>query len=240
MQKIHNITVGTGDLHLKVVIPWTGEPQLANSLSSLRNFSVKNSARIDITILIGFKNREVHQLVYDEVGSSTVPTIKLDGDMCLENFEGLTEVVEGLGATTICIAPVHCHILKRKIYGVHIFGKNVRDLKAGDETFPDKYEWKDIELRDLKSSAFISHCPCPTAAQIDNFIAHRLRKFIASRFSRLDYLHLVLRALCVNQSAVLRATTILNTARAVDYKTVDSAVLQTMFHTILQDYNEGG
>ena len=236
MRKIYNITFGSGKTYLKFLIAWTGEPQLRNSLKMLETFSNLHNLRVDIKIFVGFDNREVHQLIYDEVGKCKSPSIKLDGDMHLENFDSLINLIDCLNDNTVCIAPVYCYVLKRNIYGVHVFGRHVKNLKAGDDVFPDKYETISSEILDLKRDSFVSHCKRPSRSQIDNFIAHRLRKFIYSKCTRIDYLHFILRAMLMHRSSLLRIFPIIKTSLSTTYKQIDTSKLQAEIECILGDF----
>ena len=223
MPEVFRKKLGTNSVSLKVIIPWTGEPQIFSSIERVKGFVTDSGFGIELVILSGFGNREVHQLIYDEVGKDSVNTIKLDGDMCIENFDLLSEHLLQLGSDEVAIFPVYCWILRRNVYGIHLFGKDVSGIEAGEEPFPDQYEWERTTFYPLAVQAAVSHCRTPSDDQVDNYIGHRLRKIYLSWFLRIEYIPLVIRAIVKNPSSLMRIKNILNICVRDQYKILVSS-----------------
>lgn len=218
MSKIHSTVLGDGLPEINVLIAYIDEPQLVESITNINTYCQENNFSVAVKIHSGFRNFEVHELIYQEVNGSNIPCVKLDADMIIEDIDCLFKMIKNIRDDYIAILPLYCYIVGVKIYGVHVFGRSVVGLHAHNKLFPDKYDYQNVSIYELKSISYISHCKNPNKDQIINFVGHRLRKFFRSNFMSPGHLKMAIRGLVNNRTSICEVAKILNLVFALEYK----------------------
>ena len=161
---------------LIVGVLFSGEPQIETLLIQLKKI------RLNITIYVfsSFENYEAHSAMYKLFNRYENETrIKIDADMTVADMVGLELRIKEMQATTneIKIDKVFDFYSGRGIYGVHVFGPNVK-LELSNERlsgpFVDDYNTQ--AHISLTNDHYLNHGENHEAWQLEDFIIHRLRK----------------------------------------------------------------
>lgn len=239
MPKIYRKVIGDC-VDFKIFIPWTGEPQVLESLESIYNLTTIQSIGIEIVLLEGFGNQEVHQLIYSEVSTGSVKAVKLDGDMIIEDGHAFLSCIKNLVPDEILIYPVFCHIVERSIYGIHFFGEDVRDLVSPNSLFPDKYSCKNIRKEPFTQPPFVSHCRNPIKIQVISFIGHRIRKFVGSKFLRYDYLKPIFLGFVAHPSTIFSFSSLIHISFGKSYRVFNRNEHEVLISSISNFFQSSG
>jgi hypothetical protein len=219
MSATFKIVFGLGAPQVKILVPWSGEPQIFESLSKLKCHCDSIGICLEVIIFSGYGNIAVHRLIYNMVNISEVPCVKFDGDMGFIDLNYFFEVISCMPNDIVKIFKVRCNIVKKNIHGIHFFGSGVSALTTSNDLFPDQYSGQCKVVVSDSGKVFISHCVNPTKEQVCNFVGHRLRKIVRSNFKRFDYLPLFLRAAFWHPYKVLTGlSSILVMVFSSDYK----------------------